>query len=30
MLNMELYDKFVDKFQDLSKVKNLAVSKAKV
>ena len=27
---MEFYDKFVDSFQDLSKVKNPAVSKAKV
>ena len=26
--DMELYDKFVDRFQDLSKVKNPAVSKA--
>ena len=30
MQGMELYDKFVDKFQELSKVQNLAVSKAKV
>ena len=28
--DMEFYDKFVDRFQDLSKVKNLAVSKRKV
>ena len=28
--NMEFYNKFVDRFQDLSKVKNPAVSKAKV
>ena len=27
---MPLYDKLVDRFQDLSKVKNPAVSKAKV
>ena len=27
---LEFYDEFVDRFQDLSKVKNLAVSKAKV
>ena len=27
---MEFYDKFLDRFQDLSKVKNPAVSKAKV
>ena len=27
---MEFYDKFVDRFKDISKVKNLAVSKAKV
>ena len=27
---MYLYDKFVDRFQDLSKVKNPAVRKAKV
>ena len=27
---MELYDKFVDRFQDLSKVQNLVVSEAKV
>ena len=26
---MEFYDKFMDKFQDLSKVKNPAASKAK-
>ena len=28
--DMEFYDKFVDRFQDLSKVKNPAVSKAEV
>ena len=27
---MEFYDKFVERFQDISKVKNPAVSKAKV
>ena len=27
---MEFYDKFVDRFQDISQVKNPAVSKAKV
>ena len=27
---MEFYDKFVDRFQDISKVKNPAVSKANV
>ena len=26
---MEFYDKFIDRFQDLSKVKNPAVNKAK-
>ena len=30
MHDMEFYDKLIDRFQDLSKVKNLAVSKAKV
>ena len=30
MQDMELYDKLVDRFQDLSKVNNPAVSKAKV
>ena len=30
MLDMEFYHKLVDRFQDLSKVKNPAVSKAKV
>ena len=30
MQDMEFYDKLVDRFQDLSKVKNPAVSKAKV
>ena len=30
MQEMEFYDKFVDRFQDISKVKNPAVSKAKV
>ena len=27
---MDFYDKFVDRFQDISKVENPAVSKAKV
>ena len=30
MQDMEFYDKFVDRFQDISKIKNHAVSKAKV
>ena len=30
MQDMEFYDKLVDRFQDLPKVKNPAVSKAKV
>ena len=30
MQDMEFYDKLVDRFKDLSKVKNPAVSKAKV
>ena len=30
MQDMEFYDKLMDRFQDLSKVKNPAVSKAKV
>ena len=28
--DMELYDKFVDRFEDISKEKNPAVSKAKL
>ena len=27
---MEFYDKFVDRYQDISKIKNSAVTKAKV
>ena len=30
MQDMQFYDKFVDRFQDISKVKSPAVSKAKV
>ena len=30
MQHMEFYDKLVERFQDLSRVKNPAVSKAKV
>ena len=30
MQDMEFYDKLVDRFQDLSKVKNTGVSKAKL
>ena len=30
MQDMEFYDKFLDRFQDISKVKNPAVSKSKV
>ena len=30
MQDMEFYDKFVDRFQDISNVKNPAVNKAKV
>ena len=30
MEDMEVYDNYVDRFQDISKVKNPAVSKVKV